>query len=292
MDAKSGPPPFNLFGERLAEIIKKAVKQQMAQSDQKNPLSPKLEQMVEQQQQTNAQLSHLLTAISQLNERIERSASRRNAEPRNAEPRNAEPRNAEPPFWKKMALEVPPVVLAVLLAFGINSWWQQRQRAQVAANSKANITREVKRNLATVENNYEGNKRNIVMMKELIQQAKASPDSLIQGTGVKVFPLTDAAWQSSYLTGAIRDLDHSFIQDAATIYGLQEDIKAELYGTLSALTGIDTYQPENTISSLMIETDLIKEYIGDSELIMRYYREFLEKYGDEMSTTSDQPPAN
>ena len=64
MDSSS-TPPFNFFGERLAEIIKKAIKQQMSQSGGTDTLKPELKAMVEQQQQTNAQLGHLVTAVSQ-----------------------------------------------------------------------------------------------------------------------------------------------------------------------------------------------------------------------------------
>ena len=141
MDTSSGPPPFNFFGERLAEIIKKVIKQQMSQSGSTDQLAPKLQAMIEQQQQTNAQLAHLVTAVSQLNEQGQKNNRR----------------NARYPFWKKMALEVPPVVLAVLLAFGINSWWQGVKEQQRADLAVANVVKEIRKNRSLVETNTERN---------------------------------------------------------------------------------------------------------------------------------------
>ena len=46
-----------------------------------------------------------------------------------------------------MLIEVPPVVLAVLLAFGINSWWQQRRADLAAEKAYRNIITELKINL-------------------------------------------------------------------------------------------------------------------------------------------------
>ncbi len=281
MDATSGPPPFNFFGERLAEIIKKTIKQQMAQSDQKDTLGPKLEQMIEQQQQTNAQLGHLVTAVSQLSERVQENTERMN--------QNAARRNAAPPFWKKMALEVPPVVLAVLLAFGINSWWQQRQRAQVAAEARANIIDEVQRNLSLLEPTYEENQRRIVTMKELVQQARAYPDTLLQSIGVSVAPATDAAWQTAHLTGAVQNLDRTFIQNAADLYGLQKEVREVLYASVAAQNSIDSYRPENLIPSLMADASVIENYADGSQFVIRRYRQFLEKYSSKTNDTVNLP---
>ena len=64
MDAN--PNSSNFFGDRLAELISKTIKKQLAQSDKSSVLQPRLEQMVEQQQQTNTQLSHLVKYMKRI----------------------------------------------------------------------------------------------------------------------------------------------------------------------------------------------------------------------------------
>ena len=92
MDAQSPSPPSNFFGDRLAELIGKAIKKQMAQSNADHALKPKLAEMVEQQQQTNAQLGHLVTAVTQLKQ-LQENQQRSIPTP-------------APSFWKKMGLKL------------------------------------------------------------------------------------------------------------------------------------------------------------------------------------------
>ena len=263
MDAN--PNSSNFFGDRLAELISKTIKKQLAQSDKSSVLQPRLEQMVEQQQQTNTQLSHLVKYASQLSDQLQENTQQVQ-------------KAATLPFWKKMALEVPPVVLAVLLAFGINSWWQQRQQVQIAAEAKKNIIDEVERNLQTLGKSYEENQRRLSKIEVRIQRAENSFDTLVEGTGVQVFPLADAAWQTAHIIGAIQDFDPIFIQEAAYVYGLQKDIKEELFIAVSAVYDINVYKTRNILPALNIEKDIIKEYTESSEVVIRYCREFLKKY--------------
>ena len=263
MDSSSGPPPFNFFGERLAEIIKKAIKQQMSQSGSADQLAPKLQAMIEQQQQTNAQLGHLVTAVSQLNERVQENNQR----------------NARYPFWKKMALEVPPVVLAVLLAFGINSWWQGVKEQQRADSAVANVVKEIWKNMSTVEVNVEKNSQRLPKLAVSIALLKANPEDTItlEGRGIDNFELTQAAWQALVISNSLSAIDENMVMDAAEIYDTQLKRESRVEGYLSSLY---TRDPSffSSLNSLIINEAFIENFLKVDRRLLKLYGEFLEKY--------------
>ena len=263
MDTSSGPPPFNFFGERLAKIIKKAIKQQMSQSGSTDQLAPKLQAMIEQQQQTNAQLGHLVTAVSQLNERVQENNRR----------------DARYPFWKKMALEVPPVVLAVLLAFGINSWWQGVKEQQRADLAVANVVKEIRKNMSTVEVNAEKNSQRLPKLAVSIALLKANPKDTItlEGRGIDNFELTQAAWQALVISNSLSAINENMVMDAAEIYDTQLKRESRVEEYLSSLY---TRDPSffSSLNSLIINEAFIENFLKVDRRLLKLYGEFLEKY--------------
>ena len=276
MDTSSGPPPFNFFGERLAEIIKKAIKQQMSQSGSTDQLAPKLQAMIDQQQQTNAQLAHLVTAVSQLNEQVQENNRR----------------NARYPFWKKMALEVPPVVLAVLLAFGINSWWQGVKEQQRADLAVANVVKEIRKNKSLVETNTERNGQRLPKLAASIALLEANPEDPVklEGRGIDNFELTQAAWQALVISNSLSAIDENMVMDAAEIYDTQLKRESRVEGYLSSWY---TRDPSffSSLNSLIINKTFVENFLKVDRRLLKLYGEFLEKYdradGDQSLPTDE-----
>ena len=274
MDSSSGPPPFNFFGERLAEIIKKAIKQQMSQSGSADQLAPKLQAMIEQQQQTNAQLGHLVNAVSQLNERVQENNRR----------------NTRYPFWKKMALEVPPVVLAVLLAFGINSWWQGAKERQRADLIVVNLISEIKKNQQELERNIADNARRIPKLNALINALSVNPNdtSLVRGTGLDNYELTEAAWQTAILSNSFSAIDENIIMDAAKIYNLQlkRDDRTNEYLGSTYSRALSFF---GSLDNISLHRAFLENLLQSDRNILRLYQTFLEKHGDKASAGQPLP---
>ena len=279
MASQSSPPPFNFFGDRLADIIKQAIKQQMAQSDRQSAAeqdepNPQVTEMIEQQQQTNAQLGHLVTAVSQLSDRMEENT-------------REVKHNAAPPFWKKMALEVPPVVLAVLMAFGINSWWQGVKEERKADLAVESIIAEIKENDATLERNIALNEAEIEGISAKIQSIENGEGDSVDAQGpVHIFALTEAAWQTASTSSVFQNIDKNLIMDAAEIYNLQLSREDRIDGYFfTVLSSPESFQEDNqsklirlktrrSFLGILLETDRTRQ--GD-------YRQFLRKYDQSVS---------
>ena len=266
MDNASGPPPFNFFSDRIAEIIGKTIKQQMAKSNDTDTLTPKLEQMIEQQQQTNAQLGHLVTAVGQLHKRVEENTQQITE-------------NATRSFWKKMVWEVPPVVLAVLLAFGINSWWRGLKEQQRADLAVENIISEVEKNVSTLKRSIKRNSARIPKLNSSIDILKANPDSTasIRGRGIDNLELTEAAWQTVTMSSSLTSINESFLMDAARIYDTQirrekriDDYIASIYSREPSFF--------NSSSSIELNIVFIENLVRGDESLIRISQDFLEKY--------------
>ena len=266
MSSASGPS-FNFFSDRLAEIISKTIKQQMSRSDPSSTLTPKLEQMIEQQQQTNAQLGHLVTAVSQLNERVQENTQRMEA-------------NASRSFWKKMVWEVPPVVLAVLLAFGINSWWRgvrEQQRADLAVES---IVEEVEKNVSTLKSSIERNSARIPKLNASAQLLEEASDSLarIEGLGIDNFELTEAAWQTVVMSNSLASIDNNLLMNAAKIYDEQLGRERRIDDYIASQYSRD-FSFFRSLDNIEMNVAFIENLVKKDKYLLRISREFLEKYG-------------
>lgn len=269
MDGSSGTLSFNFFGERLAEIIKKTIRQQMKQSGGTSELTPPLEAMVEQQRQTNEQLSRLAEAVGQLHHELQKNSQA-----------TASRRGLASRFWRKMALEVPPVVLAVLLAFGINSWWQGVKEQQRAELIVANVISEVKKNKQDLERNIADNAKRLPKLNALVEALSANPNdtSLTRHTGIDNYELTEAAWQTAILSSSFGSIDADIIMDAAKIYNLQlkRDARINEYIGSAYTRNLSFF---GTLDNIILHKGFVENLIKSDRNILKLYQAFLEKYG-------------
>ena len=187
-------------------------------------------------------------------------------------------------FLRKMAIEVPPVVLAVLLAFGVNSWWQQRRAEQVAAQSMANIIAETHANLNLYERVIRLDRRNLRRLNRQISDVKAGivhQDTLYgagrgYGQGINTFVMQEGAWQAATLTGGIGHFSPDLVQDASEMYSRIHFRNVGHAGF--SFGGYERYQKETLLAYLLENQDILLDHISNCTYDMGIIRSFLEKY--------------
>ena len=187
-------------------------------------------------------------------------------------------------FLRKMAMEVPPVVLAVLLAFGINSWWQQRKAEQVAAQSLDNIMAETRANLVLYERVIRLDQRNLKRLNRQIDKVKAGIVHLdtLQGAGrgygqgVNTFVMQEGAWQAATLTGGIGRFSPGLVQDASEMYSRIHYRNVDHAGF--KLGGHERYQKETLLAFLLENQDVLQDHLNNCTYDMNIIRAFLKKY--------------
>lgn len=191
-------------------------------------------------------------------------------------------------FLRKMATEIPPVVLAVLLAFGINSWWQQRSAQQLAAQSRANIITESRANLATYELIVQRDRRNLRRLERQIERVKAGIihlDTLYSagyGQGINLFNLSEGAWQAATLTGGIAHFEPELVKDASDVYSRVHSRNIKHAGF--NLAGYERYQKETLLAFLLENRTVLADHASNCAYEASIVRDFLEKYDPTFSS--------
>ena len=202
----------------MADLLKRQLEKQSAAAPDDasgrqvpDQLETLLERLVAQQEQTNEHL------------RQQRTAQEANTQELR-DWRAATQRSFAQTFFRKMALEVPPVVLAVLLAFGINSWWQNSKQEQLVQSATRNIQTEIQFNLARLESNVEKNQQYLQDLDDQIATLtqEGFNESKDYGRGIAILPLKDAAWRAANLSGAVAQFPSDAIQDMAEVYSYVE----------------------------------------------------------------------
>lgn len=136
----------------------------------------------------------------------------------NVDPR---PRRSHP--WSRLLVEIASVVFAVLLALGVNEWWQEREDARLAEETTAAVLDEIRRNRETL---LDG-----VTVAEEARVARELDDAIAtfrrggkpDGAAVNwdVALLSSAAWETARITGTIRDMPLDQVVEFAELYEMQ-----------------------------------------------------------------------
>lgn len=126
------------------------------------------------------------------------------------------------PFWRNMLVQIPPVVVAVLLAFAVNSYWSAHQQNKLVTQSLDNINRELSHNLDLYNRIIELDKRNLANLNaEIVALAQTGyNDSVSYGEGLNIFILTEGAWQAASLSNAITNFDPDRLEELSNIYSV------------------------------------------------------------------------
>ena len=265
--------PWDSMAERVAELLKHQLNKQSNQTEQQEKLDEALERLIAQQQKTNEQIQQL-TAVTETQTQEFRNW------------RETTRRSAAKTFLRKMALEIPPVVIAVLLAFGINSWWQQRKANELQKTSVENIHREIQINLLDMEQTNKQNQEYLQDLEEQIAtlQQNGYDDEREYGSGISIAPLKDAAWQAANISGAVANFQPKSIQELAEVYSF---ITTQIDYNFYAIDRLDLkgrLRPETLLLSLETNLLLLKNYVKVSKATADKHQQFLEKHADELPT--------
>lgn len=120
-------------------------------------------------------------------------------------------------------VEFASVVFAVLLALGVNAWWQARQDARLAEETTRAIAGEIRRNREELLGGMDAEDQ-----ARLLEGLGAAIESFRRGeepgevaVNWDVALLSSAAWETARLTGATRDMPLERVVDLAELYELQ-----------------------------------------------------------------------
>jgi hypothetical protein len=125
----------------------------------------------------------------------------------------------------EILLEAGSVVFALLLAYGVDEWRENRANAALAARARAGIEAEIRANQSEVRHNHEAHVKVLAGMPALVKQAEALHEGTVTkgeiSVNIGVAQLSTAAWQAAQTTQAMQFLDFDWVRQIAKLYELQ-----------------------------------------------------------------------
>lgn len=172
-------------------------------------------------------------------------------------------------------VETFSVVLAVLLALGINGWRERRAEAQLAADALAKLVTEVEGNRDRLTNILPQQRARAESLQSGIDAIEAGNEPGVN-IGLIAEQLRSAAWETALLTDAARHMDFEVVSQLSDIYKLQEVVDASLNRMLASMTSADFADDERSLPALKAFVGSMVQLISLEEQLLDLYEEWLE----------------
>lgn len=185
--------------------------------------------------------------------------------------------------WQTLLVEVFSVMLAVLLALGVNAWWQARQDAALADAAHDNFVRELRTNAETLHRNVEYYERMSDLMtgyyrqntftsiEDMMDQARAD--------GFRGFSppfLRDAAWETAVAAQVMQHMPYRHTFALSTAYKFQERLTGYADGYMMSMLNPTVLDSENLDVALMNASIYFGDIGGMARNLYDVYNEALE----------------
>lgn len=133
---------------------------------------------------------------------------------------------SRPPVPQRLStvlLEVVSVVFAVLVALGINEWWEERENLEQAREATGSIAREIRRNRSQLLGDDSGSAGmdRMPALDSAIAAYRRGDEPSEVGVNWQVALLSSAAWETAQITGATRDMPLDRVIELAQLYEFQ-----------------------------------------------------------------------
>lgn len=177
-----------------------------------------------------------------------------------------------------VVVEIVSIVVAILLALGVNTWQARIHRRAVLRNNVANIVAEIRRNarlLAPLERKHvavdrrlqsvylrAGNSEAVSSGRFMAVLQRAAP------TGLGVLQIQDIAWQIAQQDNALALMPYEQRAQLTALYARQQDLRANYSRTLNAIEGLSSRNAYFTLRATVLsfgdvvaaEADLMRDY--------------------------------
>jgi hypothetical protein len=128
------------------------------------------------------------------------------------------------PWFAKAAFESLMILFSILLAFAIDNWREDGERARRLAEARVSLTEELRFNakLLADKDYLPHHERLRGIYRGMVDSGTTDRVDAMFESGVHPTPLRDAAWRSFLVSGVAGDLPFALHARLAGIYGAQE----------------------------------------------------------------------
>lgn len=122
--------------------------------------------------------------------------------------------------FNKILIEVLSVMFAVLVALGVDQWWEERENIELGNKLKADIELEIQKNLEEIKVTHENYSSTSDTLLIHLAKPEVSLDSV--RINLELAILTSATWHMAQMLRAIHYMDYKWVIKVATQYELQD----------------------------------------------------------------------
>jgi hypothetical protein len=175
----------------------------------------------------------------------------------------------------RLLLESVLIVVSILLAFGLNGWWEARQDRNLARHALASFEKEIGQNRANLMDvmPYHLQLHDLVAGLSLAGSVRTFEDvrGLDGFEGFQPAFLTATAWSTAIATGALNHLDYDLVSELSSVYTFQDRfvVQSDARHLLAPTAMADANIAATVFSA---EIYLIDVIAGARDLVARYDR--------------------
>lgn len=173
----------------------------------------------------------------------------------------------------EILLEAFSVLIAVLLAFAVEEWRDDRELAERAAEARSAIVAEIDRNRDELEQAQEDLQTTLDQLEAAAAARKKeqSPEGL--SLSVDIALLSSAAWKTAMATDSSRRLDYAWMLQISELYELQDLYMRAQWDVVRATSEL-TAAPNASVD------DVLKRVHGEYRLLRTLHGGLMDAYSD------------
>ena len=183
--------------------------------------------------------------------------------------------------FKTIAVEVFSVVFAVLLALGLNNWWQERSNEKLGEEALKNIVLEMERNMHELDTAMEQLQSQLDLLNSERERYENNKDSTLT-LGYSHTVLSDNAWKTANITQAVLYVDPELIMEISDLYSVQELYSDFGNNYFKQYSSLEFNKEGNSFTALNSNIKQVEISMIFAEQLREGYREFFNNFGDRL----------
>jgi hypothetical protein len=122
----------------------------------------------------------------------------------------------------EILFEGASIVFAILLAFAVDQWREERGHRDLAQRARETIMRELRANRTELQGTFRGNGEKIAGMEKQIARLQSREEVRQLDSSMNLAQLSSAAFQAAQSTQAIQFVDFDWLVRTGRVYELQK----------------------------------------------------------------------
>jgi hypothetical protein len=180
------------------------------------------------------------------------------------------------PSWlARVLLESFFIMLSILLALAVDNWSENRRHQRLAQQSLQIFERELRQNLALVEDvaPYHSGLRSVVA--EAIANPAEAADMRSIVEGLKPILLRNTAWETALASGALTHIDVETISKLSLTYSQQEGFRQQTIASLPRFAIGSETTPEEQARHVRDVYTYLNDVVAREQDLQVYYKQAL-----------------